>query len=76
MEFVAFAEPLLPQASSQMQMQDGVGAILTMVQSNQSPGTFTLQCVTLVDATGDPHPIPMEFCHSFEVRFNSSGLRS
>jgi len=67
--------PLLPQASSHMQLQGGVGAILTMMQSNQSPGTYMLRCVMLVDATGDPHPIPMEYCHSFEVRRNSLGLR-
>jgi hypothetical protein len=33
-----------------------------------SPGAIALGCVTLVDATGHHHDIPMNFCTSYQVR--------
>ncbi|KAG1862860.1 hypothetical protein C8R48DRAFT_205455 [Suillus tomentosus] len=58
--------------SSQMQSEHEIlmrfGSVFFPVQSPVGP-IVTLGFVTLVDATGRLHPIPMDVCDSFE-RFN------
>jgi hypothetical protein len=42
--------------------------LLMMIESLVTRGqTATRGCVILIDATGHQHPIPMDFCTSFEV---------
>lgn len=60
----------LRQWSSQMQSEHEIlmrfGSVFFPVQSLVGP-IVTLGVVTLVDATGRLHPIPMDVCDSFEV---------
>lgn len=67
--------------SSQMQSQRDIREVLVILQREREDRqnllmtieslvtrgqTATRGCVTLIDATGHQHPIPMDFCTSFE----------